>query len=94
MKSTNLFERLQSFLKRKNTTAEAPEGFCPNCWGRNEYGGQFFDALKNENVDVNNLSEKKGWILDYADKHLLNIQLVREDDVHVCQKCKLTYQPT
>lgn len=96
MKSKNLLERLINYLKKKEKNVEVgpPEGLCPNCWGRYEYGGKFYEAAINENVNVNNVSEKKGWILDYAEKHLQKIQLVKEEKQEVCQKCKLTYRPT
>lgn len=88
---------LNSVLKvfKNNPTlivADIPEGICPNCWGRNEYGGKFYEAMKNENIDINNTDEKKGWIQDYADKHLASIQLKHTDVGLVCSKCKLTYK--
>jgi len=73
------------------TVADVPEGICPNCWGRNEYGGKFYEAMKNENVDINNINEKKGWIQDYADKHLTGIQLSSTNEGTFCSKCKVTY---
>ena len=38
-----------NFLKKKQASKDetSPEGFCPNCWGRQEYGGQFLEAVKN-----------------------------------------------
>ena len=89
----NVVESLFKLLKRKETKKEeAPEGLCPNCWGRNEYEGKFYEAVKNDNVDVNDVSSTKGWIQDYADKHLLDIQLQHKDDKLVCSKCKISYR--
>lgn len=90
----NMFQSIINYLKKKEEGVnETPEGFCPNCWGRQEYEGQFFEALENENVSVNNINEKKGWILDYAEKNLSSIQLKHENDQLVCLKCKLNYAP-
>lgn len=25
---------------------ETPEGYCPNCWGFQEYSGNFYEAIK------------------------------------------------
>ena len=72
---------------------DVPEGFCPNCWGRNEYGGQFYDAVKNNHTDINSPNPNIGWIQDYANKYLSDIQLQIENKQLVCQKCKLTYRP-
>jgi len=88
----SLFKSIVQFLTKKEAQQTAPEGVCPNCWGRQEYEGQFFEAMKNEGVDVNNVSEKKGWVQDYADKHLAGIQLHQEGDGFVCAKCKVTYR--
>ena len=92
----NRLESLLNFLKKKQTPdqEDTPEGFCPNCWGRNEYGGAFFEAVKNNQVDVNSKNPNVGWIQDYADKHLAGIELIHEDEQLVCQRCKLTYRPT
>ncbi|MCR9288266.1 MAG: hypothetical protein NXI23_12880 [Bacteroidetes bacterium] len=92
----NLLNSLLNLLKKKEPQSKNnhPEGVCPNCWGRHEYGGQFFEAVKNNNFDVNSKSQNVGWVQDYANKHLTGIQLMNEDDHSVCQKCKVTYKPT
>lgn len=86
-----MFDKILDFFKgeKKAEALEAPEGVCPNCWGRQEYSGKFYEAMKNEGVDANNASEKKGWIQDYTDKHLAGIKL---DENAVCSKCKVTYK--
>ena len=91
-----LVESLLPFLKKKEekSNTEAPEGFCPNCWGREEYGGQFYEAVRNHKTNVNHKNPTVGWVQDYADKHLTDIQLTQEGEGYVCQKCKLTYRPT
>ena len=84
---TNLLQKRKAF-----TPDNTPDGFCPNCWGREEYGGKFYEAIKNENVDIKTLSSNKGWIQRYADKNLGTIQLKYEDNNKaVCQKCKISY---
>ena len=88
----SVFQSIVNFLTKKEATQQAPTGFCPNCWGRQEYEGQFFEAMKNEGVNVNNISEKVGWVQDYADKHLAGIQLQSEGEGLVCSKCKVTYR--
>lgn len=84
---------LKSWIGSKDKTERAPEGFCPNCWGRQEYEGNFYKALKNENIDLNNIDEKKGWIEAYVARHLEGIQLKPGEDVHTCPTCKVTYAP-
>ncbi len=87
----NIFESIKSLLSQNKEDQPTPSGYCPNCWGKQEYGGQFYEAVKNENIDINNVNEKKGWIQTYADQHLGAIQLQAQDDKMVCQKCKVSY---
>lgn len=78
--------------RKELTLVDVPEGMCPNCWGRNEYGGAFYDAIKNEGIDVNNLETHVGWVQDYADKYLSGIALTTEDNESVCTSCKVKYK--
>lgn len=85
---------LSYFKKNKTFSSEpAPEGYCPNCWGRQEYGGAFYKAVRNYSHDVNAQDPQDGWVIDYAKNHLQGIQLTPEDDHAVCQNCKVTYYP-
>ncbi|NND34347.1 MAG: hypothetical protein HKN76_17315 [Saprospiraceae bacterium] len=85
---------LLNLLRKKGTeSTRTPEGYCPNCWGRAEYGGAFFETAKNHNMDINSTDEQLGWIQEYANKHLSGIELKPEDNMLVCSKCKLTYKP-
>ncbi len=91
----NILESLLSFLKKDQSTEEssAPEGLCPNCWGREEYGGQFYERVKQENLDINSKESNVGWVSAYANKHLMGIALQRGNDGKelVCQKCKTSF---
>jgi protein-arginine kinase activator protein McsA len=92
----NLVTSLLNYLKKKDTPEEqkAPEGLCPNCWGREEYGGHFYAMVKNENLDVNSKDAKVGWVQAYANKHLTDIALKKQNhtDDLVCEKCKVSYK--
>jgi hypothetical protein len=69
-----------------------PEGMCPNCWGREEYGGHFYEAIKNHKIDLNNVEEKKGWIQAYAVKHFDGIKLDEKGGQYECVKCNNIYK--
>lgn len=95
----NVFEKIKSLLGRGEVIREAqalqdvPADFCPNCWGRQEYGGKFYEAVKNEGVDINNVNQKKGWIEAYVTEHLNKIRLYKKDDGTVaCKSCKVGYK--
>mgnify|MGYP005991384839 CR=1 FL=1 len=63
------------------------ESVCPNCWGRSEYDGQFYEAVKNNIVDINSSDPKIGWIQAYTNKYLVS----NEDDPQ-SQKYKVSYK--
>jgi hypothetical protein len=88
-----IYKSLLAFLSKEHKE-ETPEGLCPNCWGREEYGGKFYEAVKNNKTDINSTNPNVGWIQDYADKHLSGIQLKPTEEGMVCSKCKVTYKPS
>lgn len=90
----NVIQSLMNLFKKNETpnVNDFPEGFCPNCWGRTEYGGKFYEAVKNENVDVNSSNPNIGWVQEYANKHLSGIQLKQENEHLVCTSCKVTFK--
>lgn len=90
----DLIKNLLKFISVRNASVkeDPPEGYCPNCWGRQEYGGDFYEAIKNQQVDINTKNPKVGWIQEYADKYLSDIALIEEKDEVICQKCKVKYQ--
>ncbi len=52
-----------------------PAGYCPNCWGRQEYQNQIIEAAMSQKIDLNNVGKHKGWIQAYAERNLLGLQL-------------------
>ena len=91
MSITDIFK---NYLSKAAKSTEAPEGFCPNCWGRQEYEGKFLEALHQEKIDLNNVEQKVGWIQAYAAEHFEGIKLLETDDLVECPSCKLTYRRT
>lgn len=63
---------------------ETPENYCPNCWGTQEYQDEIREKAKEARVDLNNVSQYKGWIQGYATKHLTGLKL---DKKGVCPTC-------
>ena len=48
-----LFENIKNYFKKKSQNQEtglAPEGICPNCWGKQEWEGQFYEHMRAENI--------------------------------------------
>ena len=90
----SVVETLLNYLRKNKelNTDSAPVGLCPNCWGRQEYGGNFYTAVKNHGLDVNSKYPEVGWIKDYAETHLKGIALQRDGDKLVCESCKISYR--
>ena len=86
-----LYNTLKSFLANSDQSTETPENLCPNCWGRQEYQGKFFEAVKREGIDTQNLTEKKGWIQAYAEQYLSGIELVQNENHSICAACGVKY---
>lgn len=55
---------IRSWLGQPEPAAE--ELNCPNCWGRQEYDGQYCDARVQKKIDLNNVEENLGWITAYV----------------------------
>ena len=83
-KSDQILDNLDNNKSGQNV----PKGFCPNCWGRQEYGGKFYEAIKKEKVDLKNADQKRGWIQAYAAKYLGGIKLVERHNEMVCTNCQ------
>jgi hypothetical protein len=90
----DVFESIKkALLEKRENNNPVPEGYCPNCWGREEYGGKFYSAIKKEDVDIKTLStERHGWVLDYADKHFSAIELKHEGEMFECKRCNVKYR--
>lgn len=89
----SIANNIWEYIKNGKKKDLAPKGYCPNCWGNQEYGGQFFEAVRNHGIDINTDNPDIGWIQDYAEKHLAGIKLEDHGDEYVCPTCKITYRP-
>jgi len=92
----DLVKSLLNFLRKKGTPeAQAtPEGICPNCWGRDEYAGHFYERVKQENLNINSSDSNVGWVSAYANKHLAGIALTRKGNGEelICETCQVSFQ--
>jgi hypothetical protein len=91
----NIVLLVTNFLKKekKENKMLVPDGYCPNCWGKTEYGGKFYEAVVERKVSVNKKSNEVGWIQDYVEKNLRGIVLLKKEDKLVCPNCKISYKP-
>jgi hypothetical protein len=82
----SLFNIVEEIVQGKEELS-TPNEFCPNCWGRQEYGGNFVEAVKKEKIDLHNLENKRGWVRAYAQKYLHSIKLKTSNGKQICTSC-------
>ncbi len=71
----------------ERTEIDAADGYCPNCWGYQEYQGKLYDAANKENIDLNNVEKVKGWIQGYAEKNFQGIKIEKRNGIDTCPAC-------
>ncbi len=88
----NLEESLRCFFKKKinnEDTGKAPEGVCPNCWGKQEWEGEFYKKIKANNITPES-NTYNNFINEVASK-LGEITL--KEDTYECTTCNVKYKP-
>lgn len=86
----SLIQSLQNYFKKKGSdqkTGSAPEGICPNCWGKQEWDGEYYKFMKGQN---GNPSE------DTYNSFVKNVarkldKIVLRENTYSCETCNLKY---
>ena len=88
-----MIEKLISFFKKdkKETEGQTPEGFCPNCWGQQEYDNQIREIYQDKQVDVNNHGAHYAFIQDFVVTHVNGIHLKKGNNSFECPTCHAKY---
>ena len=88
-----MIEKLISFFKKpaSETKDETPEGFCPNCWGKQEYDNVIRELYEDKQIDVNNHTANYAFIQDFVVNKLDGIHLKKGNNSFECPTCKGKY---
>ncbi|MBT8321384.1 MAG: hypothetical protein KJO90_06920 [Eudoraea sp.] len=88
-----MIDKLLSFFKKpkEETSSKTPEGFCPNCWGTQEYDNQIRELYKDKQVDVNNHEANYAFIQDFVVTHIDGIRLKRGNNSLECPTCRTNF---
>ncbi|MBT8303490.1 MAG: hypothetical protein KJP09_03390 [Bacteroidia bacterium] len=88
-----MIEKLIAFFKKTKaeTTDQAPEGYCPNCWGSQEYDNQIREMYVDKQIDVNNHEANYAFIQDFVVTHLDGIHLKKGNNSLECPTCRVKY---
>ena len=85
-----LLDNIKSYFKAKlsgNETGAAPDGVCPNCWGKQEWDGEFYKKIKANNITPES-NTYSSFVYEVAQK-LDKITL--KEDTYTCTTCKLSF---
>lgn len=85
-----MIEKIKAFFTKKDNgeaVAAAPEGMCPNCWGYNEWEGEYYKVVKKD-IKSNDKNEDvyNNFINKIAEKHVASTS--QQGNKYVCLTCK------
>lgn len=88
-----MINTLINFFKKskKETEGKSPEGYCPNCWGTQEYDNEIRELYKDKQIDVNNHESNYAFIQDFVVKHIDGIKLKRGNNSLECPTCHTNF---
>lgn len=86
-----LFNRIKQLFFKRKLELDAPEGICPNCWGRQEWDKRFYKVAEDKQIDVNNQSARHAFIQEFVTTHLDGIRLKKEREYYHCPECSKKY---
>ena len=61
-------------MKKSTQVAKSSKRYYPNCWGRQAYANNYREPRFRENIDLNNITQKKGWIQAHVARYFEGIQ--------------------
>lgn len=85
-----LIENLKTYFNKKDSkqaTGLAPEGVCPNCWGKQEWEGEYYKFKKGENANPTE-ETYNSFVQDVARK--LD-KITAKGDEYICETCQLNF---
>ena len=90
----SLEQKLIDFFKKpaKDTAGKVPDGFCPNCWGTQDYDNKVRTMYKDKQIDVNNHEAHYAFIQDFVVSHLDGITLKKRTDKFECPTCHVEFK--
>lgn len=86
----NLIQNLKSYFKKKEKSRQAPKGVCPNCWGKQEWDGEYYKFMKGQNMNPSQ-ETYNNFVQDVARK--LD-KITFKEDSYTCETCKVSYSDT
>ena len=88
----NLILNIKTYFNAKaegNISKKAPVGICPNCWGKQEWEGEFYKQNKGNKL-VGNDQTYNNFINKIVESNISGI--VINQDTYRCETCKIGYK--
>ncbi|CAA0208609.1 conserved hypothetical protein [Tenacibaculum maritimum] len=87
----NIITNLKNYFKKKSEgdeTLKAPEGICPNCWGKQEWDGEYYTKIK-----VNNITPEHNTYNSFINEVAQKLdKITLKEDVLICETCKISHK--
>ena len=84
----NFIKQLFGKNKQKETS-ELSQGYCPNCWGDQEYDNLIREKYEDAQINVNNHSANYAFVQDFIVTHMNGIKLKSTVKGTECPTCKI-----
>ncbi len=88
----SLIKKIKNYFTLKasgNTSEKSPEGICPNCWGKQEWEGDFYKLNKGSKL-IGNDQTYNNFIHKIVESNISGIKINK--DTYECETCKISYQ--
>ena len=76
-------------LSRNESKNKVPDGYCPNCWGIQEWDGKVRQMVEDKQIDVNNHEANYAFIQKFVVEQVDGIRL--KGAIHKCPNCLTNY---
>ena len=84
-----ILESIKTYFDKKmnnEKTGDAPKGICPNCWGKQEWDGEFYTFIKGSKNDKRN-ETYNNFINKVVESNIEGIYI--QKDTYTCKTCNL-----
>jgi len=90
----NLLEHIIKLISGEIEDGEnrCVSGYCPNCWGEQEYDTIIRRIYKDKQVDVNNHQQHHAFIQEFVINKIDGIQLRKGEVGWECPHCKRRFE--
>jgi len=86
----NIADQISRYIRKTFKSEKvAIANECPNCWGREEYNGKYYEAVVNQTPTLKTGKRNVGWIQDYVAQYLSNARKTSKGE---CPRCRVAYQ--